>query len=872
MARELDIVVTMQTAEAERAAERVDEKIAKIGSTSDQTSQAIDDAAKRADASIARIEKKYADQEKASEKAAASTQKHADKMGVLESAVLRYAGPAVIGVALKQTLAWADSIEDLSKKTGVAPGKLQALEFSAKQVGLAIDPVARAIGMMGDRLASGDKSALAGLERLGLSFKTIRSMSPDAAFLEIAKAIAEVEDPMQRAADATDLFGRTGIELLPLLTSDIDELMKKAKQLGLVMDDETTKAAADLNDQLENMVAIGKRLLVSVFLPLIPILNPIANAFGFLAGELNKMIVAITSPLAQMREFAELLGVIQSRLPNMPKGPGMTFDPGMLGTPGDPMTSGVFGQTYDFVNDQLNTRLGAQTRKPRVLPFVRPDLMGESAWNNSAIFQAQQYGLSPALSFPGWQNEMMYGPFGPMAPFAGAGSRAENDAIYQNRPNAGSGFLRGSGGRFLSAGLGSMASFIPGMNHQGSAIGSSFGSALGGLQGVMGALGSFAPFLGPIAGIAGGLLGKLFGPSEASKTRKERSSFIDDFGGMESLQLAADRAGFNLDKLLSTKKTDVLAGEIKKLEEAMAAFDQQVADANTELDTMYSTLDATVAKGKELGYEFDQSGNLVSVNFQKMQETAQKYKIDLEALGPAFQQQRLHAMAEEIINDFTLLNMGGTETGTILLGMSEKINELVNQSIKYGTEIPANMKPWIENLIEANQLTDENGVAITDLSQMKFGETVASEFSKIQASLVELVDKIGVLVDKITEMTAPKTIHIGWQVDPPPDIQTPDYNSMGGFVGQPRYLAGGGMIPRGTDTVPAMLTPGEGVMRRDAVARLMRGDWPQGGGTTTIVIDNMQVDTFSSEMEAETQIGRALVRGLKRRGVRLNAA
>ena len=61
--------------------------------------------------------------------------------------------------------------------------------------------------------------------------------------------------------------------------------------------------------------------------------------------------------------------------------------------------------------------------------------------------------------------------------------------------------------------------------------------------------------------------------------------------------------------------------------------------------------------------------------------------------------------------------------------------------------------------------------------------------------------------------------------------------SMGGIVPHPRYLSGGGMIPRGTDTVPAMLTPGEGVMRREAVSRLMRGDWPISIITTMIGTD-----------------------------------
>lgn len=879
MARDLSIVVEAQTAQAEEALGRVERALQGVEQAAVPADQNLDALGQHAPDVRAQLDQMRASLERTDtalkNTSETATRKTSPAMDVLASAVRTYAAPAVVGLAIKQTLDFADRIGDLSRQTGIAPGKLQELGFAAKQVGVQIDPLAKAIGMMSDRIASGDKSAVGAIDRLGLSFTTLRGMSPDAAFIEIARAVAQVEDPMERARDATDLFGRTGLELLPLLTEDMDALMKKARDLGLVMDDTTTKAAGDLNDTLDQLLDVGKRLLVGFFLPLVPILSPLANGIAYLAGELNKMITAILSPMAQLREFAELLIVIKTNLPAVPKGPGLTFNPGTLPTMGVP-SEGDLGLIYG----------GGRGRAPRAPRASGSTERSYLNYQDYALYNSGWYNAGMGGSFPGWATpDALPGAFRGGLPMVSYGSMTATP----NRPQR-PGMFSGAAGRFLSAGLGALTSFIPGLSGQGSMIGSSFGSALGSVKGIAGALGSFAPMLGPIAGIAGGLLGKLFGGGEGKKTKDARNSFISDFGGMAELEKVADKVGFSLDKMLSTQKVADFQNEVQRLKDAMGAYDDKVKAANDELDGMKSKLadtqgelDGVLKKASDMGYNFDKSGNLVSVNFRKMQEVADKYKISIESLGPAFQQQRLSDMAQQIIDDFTLLNKGGTDTGTILSGMSPKISELVNQSIRYGTEIPANMKPWIENLIQAGLLTDANGNKITDLTNMKFGAPVATEYEKIQTSIKELITKMGDLIGKIGEMTAridemtrPRTIDIGFNVAPEPDLSgVPGYTedrSMGGLIGRPKYLAAGGFVPRGTDTVPAMLTPGEGVLRRDAVSRLMRGDWPQGGGSMSISIDNITVGSFESDAEAETQMGRALVRGLKRRGVRLQAA
>jgi hypothetical protein len=69
-----------------------------------------------------------------------------------------------------------------------------------------------------------------------------------------------------------------------------------------------------------------------------------------------------------------------------------------------------------------------------------------------------------------------------------------------------------------------------------------------------------------------------------------------------------------------------------------------------------------------------------------------------------------------------------------------------------------------------------------------------------------------------------------------------NYNANGGFI---RYLAGGGFLPRGTDTVPAMLTPGELVLNA-AQQRTLAGQLHDGKGS-----NDQELTRVVREMAAE---------------------
>jgi hypothetical protein len=284
---------------------------------------------------------------------------------------------------------------------------------------------------------------------------------------------------------------------------------------------------------------------------------------------------------------------------------------------------------------------------------------------------------------------------------------------------------------------------VPGAigSHLGGSLGTGlvkrFGESITGALGATlgGAVNSILPGVGALMGP---LLGKLFGPSEASKTRKARDQWIEQFGGIEKLKAEATAAGISLDKLFAARKGKDFEREVKAVTAALEKHRAEVAALKTELSSLQS--------------EQERLTDETTITWDKMRAAAERYGITQDNIGQQGNQLRSNASAQELIDDFAILTEGGTSVGAVLSGMRERIQAIAQDSIKFGTTIPENMKPWIQNLIDTNQLFDESGEAITDIEQMKFGEAMASQLEKAQTRLADVMERIAAILEKLTQL------------------------------------------------------------------------------------------------------------------------
>src|SRR5262252_1088046 len=145
-----------------------------------------------------------------------ATETAGESMGLLESAIGGFLGAMSVEKVIQfgeAIIATGDKLQSLHDKTNLSTDTLQTLGAIAHQQGSSLDQMAQAAVHLGHKLATDSDSTKQAVEDLGYSMDQIWAMTPDQRFLTLAKAVADVEDPLRRDKDATELFGRSASEL-----------------------------------------------------------------------------------------------------------------------------------------------------------------------------------------------------------------------------------------------------------------------------------------------------------------------------------------------------------------------------------------------------------------------------------------------------------------------------------------------------------------------------------------------------------------------------------------------------------------------------------------------------------------------------------
>ena len=207
--------------------------------------------------------------------------KFAEKVGKIGRTMTIVGGAvtAALGAIVMKTVQVGDKFDKMSLRTGESVENLSALAYACDISGTSIDGLETGIKF----LTKGMDDALKGMgeakdafEELGISITdTEGNLRPTVDILkEAATKIAAIENPAKQAALAMDLFGaRSGTQLLPLLKmggAGIEELMNKAKELGITITTEAATAAAEFNDRLTDLkgsLAGAGRSIAEILIP-----------------------------------------------------------------------------------------------------------------------------------------------------------------------------------------------------------------------------------------------------------------------------------------------------------------------------------------------------------------------------------------------------------------------------------------------------------------------------------------------------------------------------------------------------------------------------------------------------------------------------
>lgn len=153
-----------------------------------------------------------------------------------------------------------DAIGKLSTRVGVSTKDLMALKFIANQTGAEFAQVQRGLQSFSKRLgeaAMGTGEARVALEQLNIDAAEFIKLPMIERLKIISDRLADMSTESEKAAIAARLFSDVGkqelLNMLRLGGDEIEAMTKRAKELGLVMEDEVVKAIETTNDRLEQL-------------------------------------------------------------------------------------------------------------------------------------------------------------------------------------------------------------------------------------------------------------------------------------------------------------------------------------------------------------------------------------------------------------------------------------------------------------------------------------------------------------------------------------------------------------------------------------------------------------------------------------------
>ena len=131
----------------------------------------------------------------------------------------------------KQTFELGAQLQNFSERTGIAVDRLVVLQRAFENNGMKAEDLGSIVNKMQKTIESAGVEGSAAADkigRLGLKVSDLAAMTPDQQFEAIAKAIAKVQDPTEKAADAMQIFGKAGGQTLALF-NNFDEAITGAK-------------------------------------------------------------------------------------------------------------------------------------------------------------------------------------------------------------------------------------------------------------------------------------------------------------------------------------------------------------------------------------------------------------------------------------------------------------------------------------------------------------------------------------------------------------------------------------------------------------------------------------------------------------------
>ncbi len=207
---------------------------------------------------------------------------------------------------------------DLSLKTGISTERLQELQYIGGQVGTSLDTMTGALSKFTVNMgkAGTDKGVASTFRTLGISIRDAKGQLRDAdtVFFEAIDALGQIKNETQRDILSNELFGKSYMELNPLIKAGGDELERlkeKARQTGAVMSEETVANFEAFGDTVDGLKLSLKGTVGTILGSVLPGFQGLADGAG---GYLQQLSLVFLRADGDSGKFASGLGELLGRL------------------------------------------------------------------------------------------------------------------------------------------------------------------------------------------------------------------------------------------------------------------------------------------------------------------------------------------------------------------------------------------------------------------------------------------------------------------------------------------------------------------------------------------------------------------------------
>jgi ABC-type transporter Mla subunit MlaD len=252
------------------------------------------------------------------------------------------AGAATLFNLTKEASDFGSAMFDASQKTGLSAQTISAMTFAAEQSGASLEQITGSLSKYAKTVGAAGEDTKKAAE-----FMKAFGIEPQEAINDLEGGLGKVFKRIQAAPPgiekmtlAQKAFGKSGAELLPFIESfdgDLEALIKKAKELGVTLDDDAARASDEFGDSLDTLTAQAKSLGRQIGYELMPWLTELMKTTSeFISehkGDISELADNSRILLRGVKGYwDDLSAAVQRYIDKVERASGSKLDPAGFGT------------------------------------------------------------------------------------------------------------------------------------------------------------------------------------------------------------------------------------------------------------------------------------------------------------------------------------------------------------------------------------------------------------------------------------------------------------------------------------------------------------------------------------------------------------